>query len=323
MSCTSSSMDIVPDDTFNDFAPLSKRRRVSDCSRSCEDSSCAPLKKFWFPDGDIVLEIQTRLLKVHRRRLQCSVIFSDMLHIPQPFETDQIDGCPSVALVGDALADWEVALAWIYHHDEFLNQVVTFDILSGALRISTKYEIPGLRRWAIEELSSRWPVDVVSMRLNALPHAAEAITLAQECNVPEILPAAFYALSVQKFHASADGGRSHLVLSPNDLRRLIAGREALQDALLRIAVDPLTEPGCANNAACAHCAPRRAEYWRARLAPDPKSPWSTWLVRELDWMLRDDAFAGTLCPACFHGHMSTIKWRLGRLRGAMPGFFLL
>ncbi|KAJ6547771.1 hypothetical protein DFH09DRAFT_1505729 [Mycena vulgaris] len=161
------------------------------------------------------------------------------------------------------------------------------------------------------------------MRLNSLPHVAEAITLAQECNVPEILPAAFYALSVQKFHCSADGGRSHIVLSPNDLRRLIAGREALQDILVRIVVDPLAEPGCANNAACAQCAARRATYWRARLAPVAGSPWSTWLVRELDTMLRDDAFTDTLCAVCVHAHLGTIRWRLRRLRGAMPSFFLL
>ncbi|KAJ7038867.1 hypothetical protein C8F04DRAFT_924807, partial [Mycena alexandri] len=272
---------------------------------------------------DIVLEIETRLLKVHRKRLQCSIIFSDMLHIPQPSETDQIDGCPSVVLVGDSLADWEVTLKWLYHKDDFSRQAITFDIVSGALRISTKYEIPSLRQWAVTELLSRWPLDVVNMRLNALPHAAEAITLAQECNVPEILPSCFYALSVQKFHSSADGGRSHIVLSPNDLRRLIAGREALQDALVRIIIDPLTEPGCYNNESCGQCAPRRLEYWRTRLAPDAKSPWSTWLTRELNQMLRDEAFIGTLCSDCVHGHLSTIRWRLGRLRGAIPAFFLL
>ncbi|KAJ7868540.1 hypothetical protein B0H14DRAFT_2346541 [Mycena olivaceomarginata] len=311
--------------------PLLKRRRVSDCAaRSCEasrfaSSSSAILKHLWFPEGDIVLDIEQRLLKVHRKRLRCSVIFSDMLHIPQPSpsETDRIDGCPSVTLVGDALADWEVVFGWIYQKSNFLAKVVTFDILSGALRISTKYEIAELRQWAVTELLSRWPVDVANMSLNALPHAAEAINLAQECALPEILPSCFYALSVQKFHCSADGGRSHIVLSPNDLRRLIAGREALQDALVRVVIDPLTEPGCYNNASCGTCAPRRVEYWRTRLAPDPKSPWGTWLVRELEQMLRDDAFVGTLCSDCVHGHLSTIRWRHGRLRGAIPGFFLL
>ncbi|KAJ7819249.1 hypothetical protein B0H13DRAFT_2131829 [Mycena leptocephala] len=303
MSCASfSSMDIVATEDALDDMPLLKRRRVSDCARSCEATRfgpphCSILKKLWFSDGDIVLEIEKRLLKVHRRRLQCSMIFSDMLHIPQPSETDQIDGCPTVALVGDTIADWEVALRWIYN-DDFLQQAITFDVVSGALRISTKYEIAELRQWAVRELLSRWPADVVNMRLNSLPHAAE-------------------------IHCSADGGRSHIVLSPNDLRRLIAGREALQDILLRIIIDPLIEPGCYNNASCGQCVSRRTEYWRTRLAPDAKSPWSTWLARELDQMLRDDTFVNTLCSDCVNGHLSTIRWRLGRLRGAIPSFFLL
>ncbi|KAJ7258069.1 hypothetical protein B0H12DRAFT_1049146 [Mycena haematopus] len=309
--------------------PLLKRRRVSDCTRSCEASQfsvprCTILKTLWFSDGDIVLEIEKCLLKVHRKRLQCSLIFSDMLRIPQPSETDQIDGSPSVTLVGDTVVDWEVALGWIYHIDDFLQKAITFDVLSGALRISTKYEIGDLRCWAVQELLSRWPVDVASMRLDALPHAAEAINLAQECNVPEILPSCFYALSVQKFHRSADGGRSHIVLSPSNLRRLIVGREALQDALVHIVIDPLTEPGCFNNSAfCGQCDPRRIEYWRTRLTPNPNSPWGTWLTRELVQMLGDDAFVSTLCPDCVHRHLSTIRWRLGRLQGSIPSFFLL
>ncbi|KAF7373788.1 hypothetical protein MSAN_00590500 [Mycena sanguinolenta] len=331
MACASFSMDIVTPEENLDGMPLVKRRRVSNYARSCEATQsgvssrqCTILKSLWFPDGDIVLEIEQRLLKVHRKRLRCSVIFSDMLHIPQPSETDQVDGCPSVTLVGDAVTDWEVALEWIYSIDDFLRKPTTFDVLSGALRISTKYEIGDLRCWAIQELLLRWPVDVASMRLNALPHAAEAINLAQECNVPEILPSCFYALSVQKFHCSADGGRSHIVLSPNDLRRLIAGREALQDVLLRIVIDPLTEPGCSNNnSRSCGCDPRRIEYWRTRLAPDPKSPWSTWLARELIQMLDDGAFTSSLCSDCLHAHLSTVRWRLGRLRGNIPSFFLL
>jgi hypothetical protein len=117
-------MDIVPPENSPDDMPLLKRRRVSDCAaRSCEASRFASsslairvLKHLWFPEGDIVLDIEQRLLKVHRKRLRCSVIFSDMLQIPQPSpsETDRIDGCPSVTLVGDALADWEVVFGWIY-----------------------------------------------------------------------------------------------------------------------------------------------------------------------------------------------------------------
>ncbi|KAJ7058021.1 hypothetical protein C8F01DRAFT_1027442, partial [Mycena amicta] len=313
-----------------------KRRRFSDLSLVSD--VLAPLsdpqatvgglhKTWWLADGDFVLAIEERLLKVHRKRLMCSTVFADMLSIPQSpdAEVERVDGCPSVSLLGDALADWEVVLHWIYHNAEILaqGQGVTFDTLASVLRISTKYDIPDLRQWGVDQLISRWPVDAVNMRAHALPHAAEAITLAQECQVLEILPAAFYALSVQKFHGCGDGGNSHLVLSPIDLRRLLAGREALQDALIQIVIDPLTELGVFTNESCAQCASHRADYWRRRLAPDPKAPWNTWLIHELEVMQDDQAFIKTLCNDCVHAHISTVRWRLARLRGGLPSYFLL
>ena len=59
----------------------------------------------------------------------------------------------------------------------------------------------------------------------------EAICLVRELDVPEILPAAFYALGIQRWGNESDGGRSHLILSPDDLRRLIVGLEMLQERI--------------------------------------------------------------------------------------------
>lgn len=55
-----------------------------------------------------------------------------------------------------------------------------------------------------------------------------------------MLPAAFYSLSVQKWSMGAEGGCSHLILSPEDLRRLIIGREALQDVLVQLVANPFS-----------------------------------------------------------------------------------
>jgi hypothetical protein len=56
----------------------------------------------------------------------------------------------------------------------------------------------------------------------------EAITLGREC---EILPAAFYASLLQRWSIGAEGGRPHLTTTSQYLRRLISGREPLQDTL--------------------------------------------------------------------------------------------
>ena len=152
----------------------------------------------------------------------------------------------------------------------------------------------------------------------------EAISLARECRVPEILPAAFYALSIQKWRANADGGRAHNVLSPDDLRRLVIGREALQDLLVEVVAAPLSVPappppppgtsGSSKGLAVASaevtmekppgimpppspthpafvfcsppalCRARLELLWRKRLAPDATRPWNTWMLRELHRM---------------------------------------
>lgn len=78
--------------------------------------------------------------------------------------------------------------------------------------------------------------------LHFIAFITEAISLARECKVPEVLPAAFYALSIQKWRSKADGERAHNVLSRKDLRRLVMGREALQDLLVEIVAAPLSVP---------------------------------------------------------------------------------
>ncbi|KAJ7477923.1 hypothetical protein B0H11DRAFT_1726139, partial [Mycena galericulata] len=197
----------MDNDTLDDFAPQAKRRRLSSgCPASFSSHATrTPLQKLWFPDGDIVLEIESRLLKVHRARLECSAIFSDMLSLPQPPDAaaDYIDGCPFVLLAGDALADWEVALAWMYHTDSFLTHsnptLAPFPTLASALRIATKYEIPPLRRWAAAALAARYPPDVLSLPMRPDADAAHAIPLFRACRLEPLLPAAFYALSLQSF----------------------------------------------------------------------------------------------------------------------------
>lgn len=64
-------------------------------------------------------------------------------------------------------------MVWCHRLRAFVRQPITFDTLSGALRIATKYEIPALREWSVNELRSRWPTMLVNMvPAKTLPHAA-------------------------------------------------------------------------------------------------------------------------------------------------------
>ncbi|TFY65310.1 hypothetical protein EVJ58_g2044 [Rhodofomes roseus] len=308
---------------------------------SPDDSSLPPTKRrrfggpsvphlstpFWFGDGDIVLEIEQHRFKVHRTRLQCSEIFSDMLAIPQPEDAEAVDGCPLVQLA-DSVQDWQVALKWIYDPDSFavMQHPVPFPLLPSALRIATKYEIAALRAWAVSHLCARWPSDLERMDTASLPCAAEAITLARECEVPDILAAAFYALSLQRFGYNADGGRSHIVLSQADMRRLVIGRERLHDFATQLLLDPLSAaPGMPPFESCDNCREGLQHYWRAKVASDSQSPFERWLLREFYMMLTapDTLFESGLCVTCLAWHKDAAWTRFDTLKTSMPRLFCL
>ncbi|KAL0952890.1 hypothetical protein HGRIS_007109 [Hohenbuehelia grisea] len=319
--------------------PLLKRRRTSmndDTSKpplaaACHgasevDASCQRSIEYWFPDGDIVFKVEQHCFRIHRQKLQCSLIFSGMFELPQPDRVESMDGCPLVVLFGDMATDWKVVLHWVYDSQGFVKRAETFDALSGALRISTKYEIPELRTWAVRGMHRRWPRlgSLHSMTYAAFANTAEAIMLARECDVPEILPSAFYALSFQRWSCNSEGGRSHLVLPPPDLRRLLEGRELIQDMITQYILEPLRDPEF-DYYPCHGCAQPLLDIWRGRLAPPPgTSPWGCWLSKELATM-RDhvDSISFQVCQSCVSHHVALASYRLRRLVAMIPRVFRL
>lgn len=87
-----------------------KRRRKSLNSDAMEPNNTP----FWFQDGDIVLGVEDKYLRVHRAKLMGSLVFSTMLGLPQPEPTEIFDGCPLVRLPHDTLHNWIPVLDWMY-----------------------------------------------------------------------------------------------------------------------------------------------------------------------------------------------------------------
>ncbi|KAL1751485.1 hypothetical protein FB107DRAFT_278628 [Schizophyllum commune] len=349
-------------DLDDEFMPMRKRRRLCKRNSRCTVSDQAQLTTSdvlptWrptfmreFPGADLVLRVNDTYFKVHKERLARATVFADMFEFPQPVDAERVDGCPLVPVFGDEVEDWDATLLWLYEKEGVAyGRAQHWPVLKGALRISTKYAIADLREAVVTSLRAIWPETIFDMDLNCLPNAAEAITLARECNVPEILPSAFYALSVQRWSTGADGWTNHLAISPSDLRRLIAGREAIQEFLANILINPLYDPDVDVDAAypgartqgattqalrpCPACASRIATYWRAKLAPDATTPWTFWISREMKVMLDDHVFRDSLCDdagvdddsprSCFDVHDSLLWARMRRLNESVPRFFLL
>ncbi|TRM64839.1 hypothetical protein BD626DRAFT_490046 [Schizophyllum amplum] len=319
----------------NEYMPLRKRRRLSKrCSlgdpaqNDNDEGNTSPWRPTFlheYPGADVVLRVNDAYFKVHKERLTRASVLADMFELPQPVDAERVDGCPLVPVYGDEVADWEATILWLYEKDGVAHgRAQHWPVLKGALRISTKYAISNLRDSIVASLCAIWPETIFDMDLNCLPNAAEAITLARECNVPQILPSAFYALSVQRWSSGIDNWTSHLAISASDLRRLIAGRESVQEFLANILVNPLYDPDVTTDGTCAACQSSIASYWRAKLAPDANTPWTFWISREMKGMLNDHAFMDSLCDdVCFDTHDSLLWARMRRLNESVPRFFLL
>ncbi|KAH7913041.1 hypothetical protein BJ138DRAFT_1146895 [Hygrophoropsis aurantiaca] len=228
----------------------------------------------WFTDGSIVLKSEQTLFRVHKSQLsRHSAFFRDLFSLPQPAEdrptspppsraplleydsTSEIEGC-SVLRLHDTPQDVQNLLIALYDGPNFGNNYgpADFQIVSGILRLASKYLVDSLRAKALAHLEIAWPStlkgwdareDVARAdELQTGPSAASiypspiaVINLAREVNAPCLLPSAFYDLS--RYHYSqifdqvddSDNPVSSLPLSVLDMQRLVLGKEAAQHAI--------------------------------------------------------------------------------------------
>ncbi|OBZ65239.1 hypothetical protein A0H81_14734 [Grifola frondosa] len=226
------------------------------------DASMETLQRYndlWFTDGSIILRAENTLFRVHMSQLsRRSGFFRDMFSLPQPCadlasDTDFLEGCPVLRL-HDAAEDLINLLKAIYDGPTFGNHDRNdFRLVSGVMRLATKYLIDSLRKRALAHLSIPWPstlkgwdarediarayeAERTAHRGHRYPSPIDVINLAREVDAPELLPAAFYDLSryhcSQIFEPGPDeplSGSTELSLA--DTRRLALGKEVSQHAV--------------------------------------------------------------------------------------------
>ncbi|KAJ7733565.1 hypothetical protein DFH07DRAFT_894182 [Mycena maculata] len=265
----------------------------------------------WFDDGSLIIEAAGVLYRISRSVLaERSPIFKDTLSIPQPTDSETIDGCPVVHLY-DSPEDVTPFLRAIFNSGFFMPYPAPteFRILAGILRLSHKYEVDYLRRRALVHLSSAystqlpdldatiegdavawirpsWTEDRISV------HVA-AIGLARQVDAPWILPYAFYrAATIETSGAVQEILSSQLpaaqgwvtVLSRDDQTSFLKGyfaqsRCTITD-ILRFLYHPFMVEGCFSPQVCNLARLRALEGLREELAI-PTNPLYTWV--EEDW----------------------------------------
>ncbi|KAF7356925.1 BTB domain-containing protein [Mycena venus] len=195
----------------------------------------------WFNDGDIVLSPNTGYrpelpsFLVHRHVLSTnSPVFAAIFKQPFAVQRNQIEDIQEIDVlqVKDPAEDLAVLLSCLYYLKlPFRRDQPTVNVdLGGLLRLCTKYQISDLAAKVVNQLKFEWPTslsiwaehetrirkwgiahaDAPNGQIdgqyldNRFPEPVSIIQLAREFNIPELLPAALYTLSLISPSANYD-----------------------------------------------------------------------------------------------------------------------
>ncbi|KAI0060079.1 hypothetical protein BV25DRAFT_1828169 [Artomyces pyxidatus] len=271
-------------------------------------------RPYWFDDGDLILVVVDHIFKLKGAMLSCSDIFGDMFTLAQPAGEECFEGCPVLHLA-DKPQDWMLLLQWIDDSDQFWREdKITYESIAGSLRISTKYEIPELRKVAVHHIHRIWPRSLLEIgELAFSPHRSDAISLARQSDLPEILPAIFYSLAVE--HQQEDP-IPVLLENLSDQRRLVAGIVHLREFYQR------TMDSISHLRMCTSCSRCVASLWSKAL--ERAGNWLLFALWELCYS--DDLNAErmrSVCIECCDLHFDFVFSRMHRLIDLIPMYFEL
>ncbi|KAJ6493598.1 hypothetical protein C8R47DRAFT_1043984 [Mycena vitilis] len=224
----------------------------------------------WFKDGSVILQASRALFRVHVSQLsRHSALFRDIFTLPQPCRSrsrsvsssdsledvrvvlEECENCP-VVFLHDNAEDVAHFLQALYDGPNFgNNDQDDFHVVSGVLRLATKYIVDSLRNKCLAHICTAWPSTLkgwdaredvarsfemeTSTTGHFYPSPIAVINLAREVDAPCLLPAAFYDLcrySYSQIYEPAEDEplfqSTPSTLLPLDMQRLALGKEAAQ-----------------------------------------------------------------------------------------------
>ncbi|KAH8823692.1 hypothetical protein DL96DRAFT_1468439, partial [Flagelloscypha sp. PMI_526] len=120
-----------------------------------QQSDLRRIPHLWFQDGGIVLQAGHSLFRVYQGVLSAqSSVFADVFSLAELGSemTDKYDGSPLITLQDDS-NEMEDFLRCIFDRQVFVRfslYIDAYEPLIGVLRLSHKYNCPGLKRWALQ-----------------------------------------------------------------------------------------------------------------------------------------------------------------------------
>ncbi|KJA22605.1 hypothetical protein HYPSUDRAFT_164179 [Hypholoma sublateritium FD-334 SS-4] len=183
--------------------PPAKRKRTED--PAAEDAETTKRSaRFWFDDGNVVLQAGNTQFRVHRSHLVLhSEIMKDCFSCPQPDGVPAVEGCPLVHLP-DSVQDIENLCALLYGLYHIDVQGIDTSYLGTMIRMGRKYDISFFKISALKCLRDLFPrtleewdvshLEVKKIILRSPPFLFEVVNMAYENHIPSILPAAFLSM---------------------------------------------------------------------------------------------------------------------------------
>ncbi|KAJ7694541.1 hypothetical protein B0H17DRAFT_931620 [Mycena rosella] len=166
-----------------------------------ENGSLEKVEPLWFSLDAVVLRADTRVFRVFAAILRAqSSVFADMFTFPQQMET--MDGI-SVVKLHDNPDDKRLQLLTCLN-SFFVPPPANpeFGHIIGILRLSHKYNVPYLRRRALDHLGTMYPMSLLHFDCTLaegpqhwIPSTVFAVLrVCEEVGAPWLLPAAYHCL---------------------------------------------------------------------------------------------------------------------------------
>jgi len=244
--------------------------------------------QFWVPDGNVVLDIQGTLFRLHKSRLaQHSTYFSDLFRVENDAHFGQvkpevgaaakreeiseivIQGCPVFRLENISPVDFGDLLTALDNAIQFLYTPPSFSILSGILKASKSLGFTTLNGFATRALEGLFPtsLDEFCSTLTQVPIAncVEGFNLAKEYGLSGILKRSSYELlRSHTFTQDTPTPDDREVISRPDLLSLVKIRSLLQEQWVALIHSPRFLTTCPLADPCVSLTDSR-EFWRVNV----------------------------------------------------------
>ncbi|KLO07730.1 hypothetical protein SCHPADRAFT_881260 [Schizopora paradoxa] len=293
----------------------------------------------WFEDGNIVLATDVHLYCVHRGVLaKNSTVFKDMLDLANVGSTSKIEmsgnvtddsweGNPLVRMIGDSDEDVYHVLMALYDIEFYsARRPTTLPIILSLLRMSTKYNLSGIRNAVKNHLERVYPNDIEIMNDRdfgdlfedytniTLDYEFQLLVAAQRSNLKTVIPMLYFECSTAPLDTILKAVEG-LRLEKQQIKKFLRGHEHMEKLAYEYGIHRF-----APRRYCSYpCSSARTELLVRYMTDRPPYPIQS-LLRNED-AIENDELRAAICSTCCKAISETMKAFRLEIYNSIPGLF--